>query len=123
MRVKRDLALTCAAILTATTLTACPWEEKIREKDDAAPSAPSSPASQNSEASHDGEDSEAGGGSGDTGPGGEPTLSILKEGTLADPGCIFYGDDYPGKIRRDSGLEDETRSGKMYHSLAGSIFG
>ena len=119
MRVKRDLALTCAAILTATTLTACPWEEKIREKDDAAPSAPSAPASQNTEASHDGE---AGSDSGDTGPGGEPMPSILEDGDLADPGCIFYGDDYPGKIRRDSGLEDETRSGKMYHSLAGSIF-
>ena len=120
MRVKRDLALTCAAILAATTLTACPWEEKIREKDDAAPSAPSAPASQNTEASHDGE---AGSDSGDTGPGGEPMPSILEDGDLADPGCIFYGDDYPGKIRRDSGLEDETRFGKMYHSLAGSIFG
>ena len=78
MRVKKYLALTLAAILATTMLTACPWEKEEDETDDA-----SSVPVTSTDTSQDEDDDDGGGSGGDTGPTLKPTIAAgIQNGSL-----------------------------------------
>ena len=80
MRVKKYLALTLAAMLATTMLTACPWDIE----DDAASDSSSAPSS-SSRPSHDSSDDDSGSAPSSPSTPDEPKINVDANGALQLP--------------------------------------